>query len=122
MKTKNMISTAAFAMLAFTAIGCKNDKTDVSQEVAINEIVEKNVVESNSAVERGYKIGDEATDFKLKDTDGKMVSLSDYPDAKGFIVIFTCNTCPFAVASEERIVALDKEFKPKQHIGAITGT
>ncbi|WP_324719012.1 thioredoxin family protein [Salinimicrobium sp. HB62] len=61
----------------------------------------------------GYTIGDEATNFKLKNVDGKMVSLSDYPEAKGFIVIFTCNTCPYAVASEQRIVALDKEFKGK---------
>tara|TARA_R110002124_G_scaffold287349_1_gene473573 strand:+ start:22638 stop:23270 length:633 start_codon:yes stop_codon:yes gene_type:complete len=61
----------------------------------------------------GYKIGDAATDFKLKNVDGKMVSLSDYKSAKGFIVIFTCNTCPFAVASEERMVALDREFKGK---------
>ena len=42
-----------------------------------------------------------------------MVSLSHYKDAKGFIVIFTCNTCPYAVASEDRIIALDKEFKSK---------
>lgn len=61
----------------------------------------------------GYKIGDAATDFKLKNIDGKMVSLSDYKQAKGFIVIFTCNTCPYAVASESRIVDLDKEFKSK---------
>lgn len=61
---------------------------------------------------KGYEIGDVATDFSLKNVDGSMVSLSDFPDAKGFIVIFTCNTCPFAVASEDRIIALDKEFKP----------
>lgn len=61
----------------------------------------------------GYKVGDVATDFSLKNVDGKMVSLSDYKDAKGFIVIFTCNTCPYAVASEDRIIALDKEFKGK---------
>jgi peroxiredoxin len=42
-----------------------------------------------------------------------MVSLADYPNAKGYIVIFTCNTCPYAVASEARIVALDQEFKGK---------
>ncbi|HET8804334.1 MAG TPA: thioredoxin family protein [Aequorivita sp.] len=112
MKTKNLLIISSIAVLAFTAIGCKNN-TDVSQEVAVNEIVEENTVEANTIVEAGYKIGDEATDFKLKDVNGKMVSLSDYKDAKGFIVIFTCNTCPFAVASEERIVALDKEFKPK---------
>lgn len=61
----------------------------------------------------GYKIGDTATDFSLKNIDGKMVSLTDYKDAKGFLVIFTCNTCPYAVAYEDRIIALDKTYKPK---------
>lgn len=68
---------------------------------------------SEAPTSDGYGIGDEATDFNLKNVDGKMVSLSDYKDAKGFIVIFTCNTCPYAVASEDRIIALDKEFKTK---------
>jgi len=36
---------------------------------------------------------------------------SDYTDAKGFIVIFTCNTCPFSVANEDRIIALDAKYK-----------
>ena len=61
----------------------------------------------------GYDIGDVATDFKLENIDGKMVSLSDFTDAKGFIVIFTCNTCPYAVKYEDRIIALDKKYKEK---------
>ncbi len=60
--------------------------------------------------DEGYGIGDYATDFKLKNIDGQMVSLSDYKDAKGFLVIFTCNSCPYAVAYEDRIVALDKKY------------
>jgi len=59
----------------------------------------------------GYKIGDVATDFSLKNVDGKKVSLKDYKDAKGYIVIFTCNHCPYAVAYEDRIIELDKQFK-----------
>lgn len=59
----------------------------------------------------GYKVGDDAIDFKLKNVDGKMVSLSDYKDAQGFIVIFTCNHCPFSVAYEDRINALDEKYK-----------
>jgi peroxiredoxin len=59
----------------------------------------------------GYTIGDIATDFKLKNVDGKNVSLSNYKDAKGFIVIFTCNHCPYAVKYEERIVALHKKYE-----------
>ncbi len=61
---------------------------------------------------QGYKVGDMATDFKLKNVDGKTVSLADYPQAKGFIVIFTCNHCPYAKAYEDRIIALDKKYKP----------
>ncbi len=66
-----------------------------------------------TTVSSGYKIGDSATDFKLKNIDDKMVSLSDYKEAKGFIVIFTCNTCPYAVSYEDRIVALDKKYASK---------
>ncbi|WP_027382841.1 thioredoxin family protein [Epilithonimonas caeni] len=61
----------------------------------------------------GYQIGDEATDFKLKNVDGKMVSLSDFKSAKGFIVVFTCNHCPYAKKYEDRIIALDKMYKDK---------
>jgi peroxiredoxin len=59
----------------------------------------------------GYNVGDKAMDFKLKNIDGKMVSLADYTQAKGFIVVFTCNHCPFAKAYEDRIIALDKKYK-----------
>lgn len=61
----------------------------------------------------GYAIGDAATDFKLKNIDDSMVSLKDYKEAKGFIVIFTCNHCPYSVAYEDRIIELDKNFKEK---------
>ncbi|UOK41405.1 MULTISPECIES: thioredoxin family protein [Flavobacterium] len=59
----------------------------------------------------GYQIGDVATDFSLQNVDTKKVSLSDFKDAKGFIVVFTCNHCPYAKAYEERIMALDKKYK-----------
>ncbi len=61
---------------------------------------------------QGYKVGDEAVDFKLKNIDNKMVSLADHKDAKGFIVIFTCNHCPYSKAYEDRIIALDKKYAP----------
>jgi peroxiredoxin len=61
----------------------------------------------------GYAVGDKAADFKLKNIDGKMVSLADYTAAKGFIVVFTCNHCPYAKAYESRIIALDKKYKDK---------
>ena len=61
----------------------------------------------------GYDIGDVATDFKLENIDGDFVSLSDFEQAKGFIVVFTCNTCPYAVLYEDRIEALNKKYTNK---------
>lgn len=66
---------------------------------------------SVSAFAQGYKIGDKASDFKLKNVDGKFVSLNDFPKAKGFVVIFTCNHCPYAIAYQDRIIDIDKKFK-----------
>lgn len=63
--------------------------------------------------EGGYKVGDTITDFKLKNVDGKMVSLSDYNKAKGFIIVFTCNHCPFSQAYEQRIIDLHKKYAAK---------
>ena len=64
----------------------------------------------NTHGEKGYKVGDYATDFKLKNVDGKMVSLSDFKDAKGYLVVFTCNSCPYAIAYEDRIIELNKKY------------
>jgi len=66
---------------------------------------------SISVMSQGYQTGDNATDFRLRNVDGKYVSLSDYPDAKGFIVIFTTNHCPYAIAYEDRIIDLDNKYK-----------
>ncbi|MEN9339334.1 MAG: hypothetical protein RIQ62_646 [Bacteroidota bacterium] len=49
-------------------------------------------------------------DFHLKNVDGKMVSLSDYKEAKGFIIIFTCNHCPFAKLYSKRMNDLHSRF------------
>ena len=59
------------------------------------------------------KPGDAAVDFTLKNVDGKMVSLSDYKDQKGVILVFTCNPCPFAKAYEKRIIQLHNNYATK---------
>jgi peroxiredoxin len=59
----------------------------------------------------GYEPGVAASDFSLKNVDGKMVSLADYTNAKGFIVTFTCNHCPYAKSYEKRLIALDQKYK-----------
>jgi peroxiredoxin len=61
-------------------------------------------------VKNGYDIGDTVADFKLKNVDGKMVSLSDFKSSKGAIVVFDCNTCPYSKAYNSRILALNQKY------------
>lgn len=61
----------------------------------------------------GLKVGDKAPEIALKNVDGKTVSFKDYKDAKGFIVTFTCNSCPVSQAYEDRIIDLHKKFATK---------
>lgn len=58
----------------------------------------------------GYKIGDQARDFNLKNVDGQKVSLAGISGAKGYIVVFTCNHCPYAQAYEDRVIALHNKY------------
>jgi len=53
------------------------------------------------------------TDTKLKNVDGKDVTLSDVKGAAGTLVVFTCNHCPFAKAWETRIVDLGNAYRAK---------
>ena len=70
--------------------------------------------------QEAYKIGDKVEDFKLLGTDDAMHSMSDYPNANGFIIIFTCNHCPYSKAYEDRINALyDKYDTMGYHVIAI---
>lgn len=59
---------------------------------------------------QGLNIGDKAGDFSLANIDDKMVSLESYENTKGYIVIFTCNNCPYAKAYQGRIAELQENY------------
>ncbi|MEP2509121.1 MAG: redoxin domain-containing protein, partial [Reichenbachiella sp.] len=61
----------------------------------------------------GFGVGDKASDFNLINVDGKKISMSNYESAKGFIIVFTCNTCPFSKMYEKRIDQLNQKYEPK---------
>jgi len=60
-----------------------------------------------------FKAGDVAADFRLKNVNGEFITLSQIDGAKGFIVVFACNTCPVVKKYEQRIMDLNKEFSPR---------
>jgi glutathione peroxidase-family protein len=68
------------------------------------------------AQESGYKVGDYANDFRLRNVNNELVSLADYKAAKGFVVVFTCNHCPFAKLYDDRLVALYHKYASKGYL------
>ncbi len=56
-------------------------------------------------------IGHVAPDFKLKATDGQLYSLDNFKDAKGLVIFFTCNHCPYVIGSNENTRKLAEEYK-----------
>lgn len=62
------------------------------------------------AEDAGVKVGDTAIDFNLKNVDGKMISLKSNVGARGYILVFTCNTCPYSKMYEDRIIALHNKY------------
>ncbi len=65
-------------------------------------------------VDTGYKVGDVTADFNLQNAvDDSWVSLNSLGEVKGYIIAFTCNTCPYAVMYEDRLIALHNKYAPQ---------
>ena len=64
------------------------------------------------------KTGTPAPDFTLPGVDGKSHSLRDFSEA-ALVIFFSCNHCPYVQAYEDRLMALQEEFKGKARFIAI---
>ena len=60
----------------------------------------------------GYKPGDVVKSFSLQNVDGRKTGPNSYRNAKGYIVVFTCNHCPFAKLYQERMNELNAKYAP----------
>ncbi len=58
-------------------------------------------------------LGATGPDFNLKGTDGQKHSLDGVAGEKGTAVIFTCNTCPYSQAYEERLITLARDYQDR---------
>ena len=57
------------------------------------------------------RIGDTALDFTLPATDGKVYNLYEaFHNSRAVAVAFTCNHCPYAIAWEDRINAIARDY------------
>lgn len=108
---KTIYNLTFLTFLTFLWLSC--DNANASQAGFMDNSGNEGEKKEKSTILEAYKVGDKVDDFSLKNVDGKMVSMADYANAKGYIIIFTCNTCPYSNMYEDRIIALDKKYAQK---------
>jgi len=62
---------------------------------------------------KGMPLGTPAPPFSLPGVDGKSWSLDSFADAELLVVVFTCNHCPYAIASEDRLLEIQNDYREK---------
>jgi len=93
MKTRNLL------VIAFVAFLFAFESDEIAPELAIGEKAPK-------------------SDLKLQDVSGKMVSLNEAKKNNGLLVIFSCNVCPFVMATKSRYLEIAEQCK-KNEIGVL---
>jgi peroxiredoxin len=58
-------------------------------------------------------LGTRAPDFRLPDTNGRQVSLTDFADAPALLVAFICNHCPYVKHVREAFARLAREYQAR---------
>lgn len=59
------------------------------------------------------ELGTAAPDFHLPGFDGKLTALADFRDARGLVVAFICNHCPFVKHIRTEFARFAREYQPK---------
>jgi peroxiredoxin len=62
---------------------------------------------------KGMPVGNPAPPFSLPGVDGNPWSLDSFADAKLLVVVFTCNHCPYAIASEDRLLEVQRDYQSR---------
>jgi len=64
-------------------------------------------------------LGTAAPDFSLPDTDGRLVSLSDFADRRALLVMFICNHCPYVKHVAGELARIGRDYGDRVGIVAI---
>jgi peroxiredoxin len=59
------------------------------------------------------KLGDPAPAFALSGVDGTICSLEGFAEKPILVVMFSCNHCPYVQAYEDRLVAMQRDYKDR---------
>ncbi len=59
------------------------------------------------------ELGTTAPDFRLHTFDGKEIALADFRDARGLVVAFICNHCPFVKHIRNEFAQFAREYQSR---------
>ena len=101
MKEVLILIVVIIGSLSFVLIEKTNENADDSKPAYAKDVI--------------AAVGDKAPSFNQKNINGKEYSFDNITDAngqkpKGYIIVFTCNTCPVSKANESRLIALHKKY------------
>ncbi|MGA4577768.1 thioredoxin family protein [Limisphaera sp. VF-2] len=58
-------------------------------------------------------LGTPAPEFRLPDTNGRWVSLADFPGAAAYLVMFLCNHCPYVKHIRSALAEFAREYQKR---------
>ncbi len=131
-KNQIIVSALSITLFAFAACGgASKDVADTKTEAkAATEEVAKAAEKAPEAAPAKpatdkkemaqINIGDAApmTDYKMKDISGKDLSMADVKKENGLLVMFSCNTCPYVIAWEDRYPMV-ADYCAKNNVGLL---
>ncbi len=115
-------------MAASLSVGCAKKATEATEtkqpikkeapapKAEASKPAAKKVIQNGSPLAIGAALV--SADVKMKNIDGKELSIKDSVGEKGTLVIFTCNACPWVKKWEDRIAAVSNDYA-KKGIGVI---
>ncbi len=59
------------------------------------------------------QIGDQAPRFELPGVDGRTYGLEEFVGTPLLVVIFSCNHCPYVQAYEDRMISIQRDYRPR---------
>lgn len=107
-----------FLMMALTFSFCANPDSSTAENSESQATEQTETPTATPTTSTGGNVGDKAPTFNLKGIDGQSHSFETIKDAngqdpKGYIVVFTCNTCPVAKSNETRLIELHNQYAAK---------
>jgi len=59
------------------------------------------------------ELGTPAPDFRLPNTEGRLLTLNDFQGSKALLIIFMCNHCPYVKHLRAALAEFAREFQPQ---------